>query len=67
MFHRVTERLELKAVVPAEPGDDHQNAGWARELGLDDAVGLLEETLEEGKDTPATLTEMAKSVINQWA
>jgi ferritin-like metal-binding protein YciE len=40
---------------------------WARELGLDDAVGLLEETLEEEKDTDATLTEMAESVINQRA
>jgi ferritin-like metal-binding protein YciE len=40
---------------------------WARELGLDDAVGLLEETLEEEKDTDATLTEMAESVINQKA
>ena len=29
---------------------------WARELGLDDAVGLLEETLQEEKDTDATLT-----------
>ena len=40
---------------------------WARELGLDDAVGLLEETLEEEKDTDATLTEMAESIINQKA
>src|SRR6478752_6617483 len=40
---------------------------WADELGLDDAVGLLEETLEEEKDTDATLTEMAESVINQKA
>jgi hypothetical protein len=38
---------------------------WARELGLDDAGGLLEETLEEEKDTDATLTEMAESVINR--
>ena len=40
---------------------------WARELGLNDAVSLLEATLEEEKDTDATLTEMAESVINQKA
>ena len=40
---------------------------WARELGLNDAVSLLDETLEEEKDTDATLTEMAESVINQKA
>jgi ferritin-like metal-binding protein YciE len=36
-------------------------------LGLDDAVGLLEETLKEENDTDATLTKMAESVINQSA
>lgn len=40
---------------------------WARELELNDAVSLLDETLEEEKDTDATLTEMAESVINQKA
>jgi ferritin-like metal-binding protein YciE len=40
---------------------------WARELGLNDAVSLLEETLEEEKNTDATLTEMAETVINQKA
>ena len=40
---------------------------WARELGLDGAIPLLEETLEEEKNTDATLTEMAESVVNQKA
>jgi ferritin-like metal-binding protein YciE len=40
---------------------------WAHELGLNDAVSLLEDTLEEEKDTDATLTEMAEHVINQKA
>ena len=31
------------------------------------AFGLVEETLKEEKDTDATLTEMAESVINQKA
>jgi ferritin-like metal-binding protein YciE len=40
---------------------------WAQELGLNDAVGLLEQTLEEEKKTDATLTKIAESVINQQA
>ena len=34
---------------------------WAEELGLEDAVSLLEETLEEEKATDEALTEIAKS------
>jgi ferritin-like metal-binding protein YciE len=40
---------------------------WARELGLNEAVALLEETLEEERNTDATLTEMAESVLNPKA
>jgi ferritin-like metal-binding protein YciE len=40
---------------------------WARELGLSDAAGILEETLQEEKDTDATLTEIAESTVNQEA
>ncbi len=40
---------------------------WAKELGLDDAVELLEETLEEEEATDEALTEIAKSAINQQA
>ena len=40
---------------------------WAEELGLDDAVTLLEETLEEEKATDQALTEIAKTAINQQA
>src|ERR1700726_3468289 len=40
---------------------------WAEELGLDDAVTLLEETLEEEKATDKALTEIAKTAINQQA
>ena len=40
---------------------------WAEELGLDDAVALLEETLEEEEATDEDLTEIAKSAINQQA
>jgi len=40
---------------------------WAEELGLDDAVSLLEETLEEEEATDEALTEIAKIAINQQA
>ena len=40
---------------------------WGEQLELDDAVELLEETLEEEKATDAKLTELAMSVINEEA
>ena len=40
---------------------------WAEELGLDDAVPLLQETLDEEEATDHALTEIAKSAINQQA
>jgi ferritin-like metal-binding protein YciE len=40
---------------------------WARELGLDDAAGLLDETLEEEKKTDEALTELAETEVNPHA
>ena len=40
---------------------------WADELGLRDAVRLLDATLQEEKKTDATLTQIAESVVNQEA
>ena len=40
---------------------------WAEELGLQDAVSLLQETLEEEKSTDETLTDIAKTAVNQRA
>jgi ferritin-like metal-binding protein YciE len=37
---------------------------WAGELGMPDAVALLEATLMEEKATDAALTTLAKSVVN---
>ena len=37
---------------------------WAAELGMPDAVALLEATLKEEKATDAALTTLAKSVVN---
>jgi ferritin-like metal-binding protein YciE len=40
---------------------------WAEELGLEDAIPLLQDTLEEEKATDETLTDIAKTAINQQA
>lgn len=40
---------------------------WAEELGLNDAVALLEATLKEEKATDEALTGIATSVVNQQA
>jgi len=40
---------------------------WAGELGIDEAVKLLDATLQEEKKTDATLTQIAVTVINHKA
>src|ERR1700761_9177112 len=40
---------------------------WAEMMGLDQAVQLLDETLEEEKQTDATLTELADAQANEQA
>jgi ferritin-like metal-binding protein YciE len=40
---------------------------WAQELGLNDVVRLLDQTLEEEKKTDAALTKIAETVVNQQA
>lgn len=40
---------------------------WAQQLGLRDAVQLLEQTLEEEKKTDALLTQLAERQANQEA
>jgi ferritin-like metal-binding protein YciE len=40
---------------------------WAQELGMKDAVRLLEETLDEEKKTDQLLTELAEARVNQKA
>lgn len=40
---------------------------WAAELGLTEAVTLLEDTLQEEEATDAALTKIAESVVNQEA
>ena len=40
---------------------------WASELGLEQAVKLLDQTLTEEKNTDKALTELAEGVVNQEA
>ena len=40
---------------------------WAAELGLKDAVKLLDATLKEEKNTDATLTQLAEAEVNKHA
>ena len=40
---------------------------WAEQLGLQRAVSLLDETLEEEKKTDEALTKLAKAAVNQQA
>jgi ferritin-like metal-binding protein YciE len=40
---------------------------WAEELGLDEAVALLEATLDEEKTADEALTQLAETVVNQEA
>jgi ferritin-like metal-binding protein YciE len=40
---------------------------WAEELGLRDAVQLLDATLAEEKETDLALTELAETAVNQQA
>jgi len=40
---------------------------WAKELGLREAVRLLDQTLSEEKETDVTLSEIAEGSVNQHA
>jgi ferritin-like metal-binding protein YciE len=40
---------------------------WAEKLGRRDAVPLLQETLEEEKNTDKALTTLAETAVNQYA
>ena len=42
-------------------------SAWANELGLQEAVRLLEQTLNEEKNTDKALTQLAESAVNQQA
>jgi ferritin-like metal-binding protein YciE len=62
------------ALVAAQQAVEHYEIArygtlktWAGELGMQEAVSLLEETLEEEKKTDELLTQMAEQRANQKA
>jgi len=60
-------------IAAAQRVEHYEMAGYgcartfARHLGMDEAVELLEQTLEEEKNADQKLTEIAESVINEQA
>jgi ferritin-like metal-binding protein YciE len=40
---------------------------WAQQLGMKDAVRLLDQTLQEEKNTDVTLTSLAEAAVNMAA
>ena len=65
--------LDAGLLAAAQAVEHHETARygtlktWAKELGLNEAVRLLEGTLSEEKETDETLTEIAESQVNQHA
>ncbi len=70
-FRTGGEVYQRPASTPGEMLREMSRCGtlrtWAQELGLDDAVRLLVQTLDEEKKTDAALTKIAESVVNQQA
>ena len=40
---------------------------WAKQLGMNDAAGLLEQTLEQEYNADRLLTELAETILNREA
>ena len=65
--------LDAALIAAAQSVEHYEMAGygsartWARQLGDTQATGLLEETLEEEKQTDADLTEIAETLVNPEA
>jgi ferritin-like metal-binding protein YciE len=67
------EVLDSAAAAAAQAVEHYEIArygtliAWARELGRDDTVSLLEQTLEEEKAADLKLTEVAEARLNRLA
>ena len=62
------------AIIAANQGIEHYEIArygtmrtWAQQLGMNEAVQLIEQTLEEEKKTDKLLTQMAEQSANQEA
>jgi ferritin-like metal-binding protein YciE len=68
-----TPALDAGLVAAAQAVEHYEMArygtlcAWAKVLGMDEAVQVLTQTLEEEKKTDETLTQLAESEINQTA
>ena len=68
-----TPALDAGLVAAAQAVEHYEMArygtlcAWAKVLGMDDAVTVLSQTLEEEKKTDQTLNQLAESEINQTA
>ena len=70
---RGTEALDAGLIAAAQAAEHYEISRygalktWAAQLGMRDAARLLEETLNEEKQTDRLLTEMAESSANRKA
>jgi ferritin-like metal-binding protein YciE len=68
-----TEALDAGLIAAAQAAEHYEISRygalktWAGQLGMRDAAKLLEETLQEEKDTDRLLTELAESSANRKA
>jgi ferritin-like metal-binding protein YciE len=68
-----TEVLDAAALAAAQAVEHYEITrygtliAWARQLGRSDCAGVLQQTLEEEKETDFTLTEIAESRVNRVA
>ena len=65
--------LDAALIAGAQAVEHHEIAcygtlkAWAEQLGMKEAVGLLDETLTEEKDTDGALTQLAEDMANPKA
>jgi len=68
-----TNALDAGLIISAQKVEHYEIAAygslcsWAEQMGHDDAVELLKETLEEEKTTDEKLTEIAENIANTQA
>jgi ferritin-like metal-binding protein YciE len=71
--HKGSPALDAGLLAPAQAVEHHEISRygtlrtWARELGLEEAADLLQETLSQEEATDEALTEIAETVVNQKA
>jgi Domain of unknown function (DUF892) len=63
----IWQRSRAKPVPPSDPPCRRSEEQWADELGPDQAVEMLEETLQEERKTDEALTGLAQSAVNREA